>query len=441
MGKSILLFLLVALSLTLTWSIWAYQGEYEPTNSSEPTKISNIASSYDIKEVIRPYQIIKFDKKGSNQIKGNLGHGVDSLYKLITDANWTVQGAPPDRLPKVVGEDYELDFPTTLTTTIIKGLFKFTTTNSSLIAQDWLIDRVEVYESDPESDTVVLVFKDQNGQPHFFAEGKVPGIKTYIQNAQSENWLAFKRFTLKDHHMVYAPDQSIKSYAVENHWYTLVGFDLFKPILFSDPRQVVYSGNVYSDAVSQLANRNKLVMQYVNTVSTQSGSFGDPILQSYTFINGHKGWTNHFNIDTFTAYPAKGQSQVSFRLTNNGLPVFSTASYPYDLESEIWLQWNGGELAKLNRTLIAVGMTYNAPSKAKLIPSASEEMDLLTNTGAIKQGNITDFRLGYQMSVNSDNQSVSFTPTWFFKENDTWESTIEFLANHTNDLKARGTKD
>lgn len=440
MGKSILLFLLVALSLTLTWSIWAYQGEYEPTNSSEPTKITNIASSYNLNEVISPYQILKFDKNDSGQVKGNLGHNVDSLYSLVTNAHWTVQGTPPDRLPKVVGADYELIFPTTLTSTIIKDLFQFDQTNSSSISQDWLIDRVQVYESDPSNDIVTLVFEDQNGQPHFFAKGKVPGIKTYNHNAESMNWLTYKKFKLKDH-LVYAPNQAINSYPIENHLYTLVGFDLFKPILFNDPQQVIYSGNSYSDGVSQLVNRNKLVMQYYNTVSNQSGSFGDPIFQSYQFVNGHKGWTNHFNIDEYTAYPAKGQSQVSFRLLNNGLPVFSTESYPYDLESQIWLQWNGGELAKLYRTLIEVGVTYSKPSKAKVIPSASDEMDLLTKTGALKQENITDFRLGYQMSVDTSNQSVSYTPTWFFKENDTWVSSIDFLASQTNDFKGRGTKD
>jgi regulatory protein YycH of two-component signal transduction system YycFG len=440
MAKSILLFLLVALSLTLTWSIWAYQGEYEPTNSSEPTKITNIASSYNLYEVIRPYQIIKFDKKDSAQLKGNLGHSVDSLYNLIKSAHWTVQGMAHDRLPKVVGGDYELIFPTTLTPTIIKGLFTFNQTNSSSIAQDWLIDRVEVYETDLSNETVTLVFKDQNGQPQFFAKGKVPGIKNYNHDAESMNWLTYRAFRLKDH-LVYAPNQTIKSYPTENHLYTLVGFDLFKPILFNDPQQVVYSGNSYSDGVSQLVNRNKLVMQYYNSVPSQSGSFGDPILQSYQFVNAHKGWTNHFNIDEFTAYPAKGQSQVSFRLTNNGLPVFSTESYPYDLETEIWLQWNGGELAKLYRTLVDVGVTYSRPSNPLTIPSASDEMDLLTNTGALKQGNITDFRLGYEMAIDTDKQTVSYTPTWFFKENDTWVSSIDFLANHANEFKGRGTKD
>lgn len=440
MGKSILLFLLVALSLTLTWSIWAYQGEYEPTNPSEPAKITDIASSYNLDEVIRPYQILKFNKNDDNQVQGNLGHNVDALYSLLLNASWTVKGTPPDRLPKTIGDKFELVFPTTLTSSIIKDLFKFNAANSSMIAQDWLIDRVEVYESSPNNDMVTLIFKDQNNQPHFFAEGRVPGFKAYRHNAESVRWLTFKAFKLKDH-LVYAPNEPIKKYTVENHLYTLIGFDVYKPILFSDPRQVVYSGNSYIDAVSQLVNRNKLVMQYYNSVSSQSGSFGDPILQSYQFINNHKGWTNHFNIDEFTAYPAKGQSQVAFRLTNNGLPVFSTDSYPYDLESEIWFQWNGGELAKLYRTLIDVGVTYNQPKSAKLIPSASEEMKLLISTGAFKPGSITDFRLGYQMSIHTDNQSVVYTPTWFFKQNDTWVSSIDFLTNQTNDLNGRGTKE
>ncbi|WEG12812.1 two-component system activity regulator YycH [Pullulanibacillus sp. KACC 23026] len=429
--KSIALFLLVVVSLTLTWCIWSYQGDYAPTNPSEPTKISNIASAKPISDVIRPYQIVRYPADQPKDLVGMLGNGVNSLYKLLTDAHLSIQ--PNLEMPKPTGNVYDLFFPTPISTTIIKDLFQLNSTNASTLSQDWLIDRVQLYQAKNSKDTTYVVFMDQNGTPKFYAKGDLSVFDKYDKSVKdSSNWLSYTKKRLKDRE-VYLPNEPIKTVSVESHLYSLVGFDAFKTILFSNPRQVIYSGNTYSDGVSQLSSHQKLVMQYY-TVSSGSGSNGDPILQSYKFINGHKGWTNSFNIDDYTSYPAKGQSQVVFRLTENGLPVYSMDAYPYDYESQISLVWNEGELIKFDRTLITVGVSYK-PSYPKEVTTPMDSIELLKKTGAFNLSSISDFRLGYEMTLDQDEASITYTPGWFFKKDGTWYSVTDFLNKYSNSIE------
>ena len=55
--KSIVLFLLIALSLTLTFSIWTYTPNY-PTNIQKPTVDISISKRATIDDVIKPYKSI-----------------------------------------------------------------------------------------------------------------------------------------------------------------------------------------------------------------------------------------------------------------------------------------------------------------------------------------------------------------------------------------------
>lgn len=436
LGKSIVLVILVGLSLTLTWSLWSYQGDYAPMNSSEPAKITDIASSYNPDEVIKPFQVVRFNIENS-QIMGKLGNGGDALYKLLVSAPLTVHTQLPDKFPKPEGFFYELDFPTSVTTEIIKTLFNFNQQNLSSISQDWLIDHVEVFQTDQKSGNAYVIFKDQEGNPKFFAKGDIDGLISYNNDAKkSGDWLDYTKLNLTNR-TIYIPDQPVNSFSTESRLYSLVGFELFKPILFSDPRQVVYSGNIYSDGVSQLVNRQKLVMQYYNTVPSNSGGSStsfDPISQSYQFINSHKGWTNTFNIDDFTSYPAKSQSKVTFRISENGLPVFSSDDYPYDIESEISLQWTSGELSQLYRTLLEIGVSYKKPQKVTLT-SPLESINMLERTGTFKLNTISNFRLGYEMTVDQNDQSVTLTPTWYFEQAGTWYSVTDYLNNHSTNLQ------
>lgn len=436
LGKSILLVVLVGLSLTLTWSLWSYQGDYAPMNSSEPTKITDIASSYNPNEVIKPYQVVRFNSE-NRELMGKVGNGGDSLYKLIISAPLTVQSHLPEKFPNSTGYSYELDFPTPVSSTTIKTLFNFNQQNLSTVSQDWLIDRVEIFQTDEKSSNAYIVFKDEEGNPKFLAKGDIDGLISYNSDAQkSGDWLNYTRLQLTNR-SIYIPNEPIKSFSSESRLYSLVGFELYKPILFSDPRQVVYSGNSYSDGVSQLVNRQKLVMQYYNTIPSYSGSSStnfDPVFQSYQFINNHKGWTNTFNIDDYTSYPAKAESKVTFRLTENGLPVFSSDDYPYDIESEISLQWNSGELSQLYRTLIEIGVSYQKTKKT--LASPLETIKLLESTGTFKLSSINDFRLGYEMTVNQDDQSVTLIPTWYFAQDGTWYSVTDYLNSHSNNLQS-----
>lgn len=434
LGKSILLFVLVILSFTLTWSIWTYQGDYAPTNTSAPVKKNTIASAYNPKQVIKPYQMIRFSAVNSKEIKGLFGNNVDSLYNVITGSQLTPQATIPDHFPKSVGHSYELVYPTPISSTIIKNLFNFTPSNMSIISQDWLISKIDVFQTQSKTEEAYVVFKDQSGQPLFYAKGDLSGLKAFNKNyGDTQAWLNYTKLKLKSH-SIYLPNEPIKGVPIESHLYSLVNFDLYKPILFSNPRQVLYSGNSYSDGFSQLNEKQKLVMQYYNIV-TNSGTttYSDPILESYNWINTHKGWTNLFNIDNFTSYPAKGQSEVTYRLTENGLPVYSTDSYPYEYESEIYLMYNSGELSKLNRTLIDVGISYKQPTQT-VISTAMDTIHLLEKTGAFKLANISDFRLGYETSLNLQEQSITFTPSWFFKENGQWISVNDFLNNHSTTI-------
>ncbi len=444
-GKSIALFLLVGISLTLTWSLWSYQGDYAPVNPPKPTNTPDIASAYKISEVIKPYQIIRYETSDPDQVLGKYGSGGDTLYKLLLSASpLTLHTQLPEHFPKIAGPTYELDFPTPLTTAVIDNLFKFTQTNGTSISSDWLIDRVEVFQTDSKSDTAYLVFKDQLGHPKFYAKGAVSGLSTYSSDVEkSGDWLKYRKLPLSDK-LLYVPNQPIHSLSVENSLYTLIGFEQYKTIVFSSPRQVTYSGNIYSDAVSQLESKQKLVMQYVNPLASSSsssssgaGTFGDPILQSYDFINSHKGWTNTFNIDNLTTYPISGQSKVIFRMTQHGLPVFSSAAYPYDIESEISLQWNGSNYSQFYRTLLKLGESFN-PTDIQL-PSPFDELALLKKTNGFKLSNVSDFKLGYQMTLNQSHPpSVRLTPSWFFEENGTWMSVTDYLNSHNTVMKNSG---
>ncbi|MFC4619674.1 YycH family regulatory protein [Camelliibacillus cellulosilyticus] len=427
-GKSVLLALLVLLSLVLTWFIWTYQGDYESIDPNQSQDIPKIDMSYDLSEVIVPYLLIH---KSPNAFNGSMQQSLvdNAIYKELLKAKWTID-VGTNNPPKQNGDSYELLFSAPVTMDTINELFNFTQTKTRSHV-DLLIDRLELYQ-DTSMNHSVLVFKDGDGDPRFYATSGNLAFKKVKSWVEKANLMPYYRVNFNNKR-AYLPAQrqKIDGYVYS---YQTVSMDRFKPIFFNDPDKVSYDKKkqVYSNESSLLESYND-ILKYVNLSATSSDKAmpSDPIIQSYNFIESHQGWTDdymYFGLDKnlVNGENGKADSTVTFRLSEGGLPVFNTNLGD---KATITMTWMNGQTSpqKVTRTLLNVADS-SYQSNPEDVPSAKEIVESLkaVNTPINRIENLV---IGYRMELDTGQHVVKYHPEWFLKKNGQWWSVSDYIKN------------
>ncbi|MBM7645506.1 regulatory protein YycH of two-component signal transduction system YycFG [Scopulibacillus daqui] len=419
-GKTILLTLLVLLSVVLTWNIWFYQTSYKSSKGpSDSVKNIAIADSKSLKDVVKPSLAIFY--RGNGMYGITKSDSVGKIYSLFRKAKFTnvypIYGQ--HNIPQRGGNNgYEIVFPAPVTIAALQKLFNFDSEDLS-VQNNLMIDRVEIFNSSTNNNQAMALFKTQKDKSAFYATVKDLNMNHLYSLFSNSNLVSYYKQQLKAK-TVYLPAVKTKVRSILS-FYDTVSFTDFVPILFNDPDNAVYSKGSYSDGSHQLEKSGN-VLQYVNpAISDNSADIEDPIIHSYEFVNGHKGWTDDYIYDGITGNSFSEHQEVNFRIKIGNYPIISTEAYPNQYLCLINLAWKDNELQKLNRTLLNLNPIDQRESVT--LESGQEVLQMLKTKASIMPKDIDDLRIGYRMKTVSDsNSSINLVPEWFYKQKGKWHS-------------------
>lgn len=441
--KTIILTFLVFLSIGLTWNIWFFQSDYKnnkgPTASLE--KNVSIAESRNLSDVVIPNLVITH--QGQQVYGQSQAEAVAKVYSLFQQGKFTdvfpLSGSYNG--PKRGGNDsYEIIFPAPVTISALQKLFDFNS-EPFTVKENLLIDRIEVFKPVDEKG-MTAVFRTSNDSAAFYTTVINVDMKSLEKAVNNDDLISYSPKRLK-HKKVYLPAEKTVVHSVLRY-YKSISFSDFAKVLFSNPDNAIYSkgATTYSDSGHQL-EKNGDILQYVNLeVSERAEDIADPILNSYNFIDGHKGWTDDFMYDDLAVSTSSQKQEVNFRMRIGNIPVFNTEVYPKQYLARIDVIWKNGELNKLNRTLINL-----SPIDVKdphTLESGKEVLQLLRENGSVLPKDIDDLQIGYRLKLVPDsnttsNTTVELMPDWFYSQGGRW-SAVSDLIKPKNQLQEGADK-
>lgn len=425
--KTLILIGLVITSVLFTWNLWTYQTRYQTYVKAPSPQNVSIASSFKLNKVVKPSLFIY--NNHSRYYYGTIHRSdIDSMYNKIRGAMFDHITLPKVDAKNLLPEqgnnpDYEFIFPSPITKPILTKIFNFDSQRISQIDPTVKVDRVAFYKSIGPSSNIIAVFKLGN-KTQFYTMIDDATIFNNLQNdttnllKNNNLMLYFKTNSLKNKD-IYLPAVVQK---IRDAYYVYVKEDPYKFVeaYFSDPENVYHSSNMYFDADHQLKVKGQVIL-YINPSNDIQATEKDPILKSFNYINGHSGWTDNFIYESVLHDNTQGTSEVIFRMEKGDYPVYSTGSYPYDYAAEIALKWQSGYLHQIGRTLLNLN-AIEVPDTYMSIDSGQQILEKLVKDDQVKLKNIQNLSIGYSLNPFEQSGTLHLTPTWFYEENNQWNS-------------------
>ncbi|PEY38120.1 hypothetical protein CN354_11445 [Bacillus cereus] len=396
--KTIVLINLVVISLFLTFNLWTYVPD---SNSMQNTKfvqgntealkkgVSNVSN------VIVPSSMIvhKDQKHFVSEKKDN----IDLLYAIIAGGELhdfkdiTNSISKGDFLSYVHGEDkIEIVFPTEIPIDAIRGVLTIKDKKLDMFN----FDRIIVDPSRSRDQNIDVNFVSYSHRKVYKMTLTGVNVRDII-NAQNQ-FLAVARpyfaYEIADTKKIFLPDGPTE---MQNLMYfsTEMEVELFKNVLFSDPRYATPISNefeeTYTDGIRLMQiNKQNRMLKYTNSsVASGARMYGNVLMQrSFEFVNSHSGLTDAYRFDYLNS---KGKTK--FRLYEEDLPVFNSEGM-----TELTQVWGAEELISYKRPLFNL-LINKSEGNNTVLPSALTVIQSLENKSKLEKKLIQDIGIGYKL--------------------------------------------
>lgn len=435
MFKSLLLTVLIALSLLLTWNLWNFHSEFQPLEDTDyvASSVSENGKA-SLNDVIRPLQAIFHEEhqdeglNASKQLKEMFEGVIDAKYTRVRQLQGHDIGGKP--LQQLKTHSVELVFPHAISVSLFDDMLKKQDDDNekqaglSTLDQDLMFDRIAFYKTPSEPANMRMILR--NGHDAV-ASANVKGLAYEdLHHYKKKSTGTFVSKDLADG-PVYLPEKGVDAKKIFYYTYQWIDVSKFKSALFRDPHDVLRQGDYFTNGANSLKETDH-VIKYVNPGS-DSGAQGSPdntdgdsiVRDSFDYINGHSGWTDPYVLFDYeqpmVTDGRPGDGAVTFRLMvgeKQSYPVFSKffGNYPYRDAGTILLNWKDGSVHDYSRTLLDMPSSSDREAERQL-PSGVGLLHKLKNVGGVKKGQIRDMRIGYDMVYPPDPNTLVFTPKWF----------------------------
>ncbi|SFE97197.1 Two-component signal transduction system YycFG, regulatory protein YycH [Bacillus sp. OV194] len=417
--KSVLLIFLIMLSLIMTWSLWTLKPNYSNLEETRTLKKAQVTDTKKITDVIRPSQIIYYDKNSYRGMPAN-DNFIERVNQMLENTKfYESRNRPSTNIDeKLKNKEYiEVIYPTDMTADIYSQIFNLTSSGGTFTIPS--ADRVIFYKKDTNEVEAHIISYTQRKMITASTTFPFDSLKNIINNAKS-GVLEYEPYDVERDtdqgvevsRRFYFPKQSfeLNSYSYLSRSINSDTIDRYKNALFRDPGNVKSgnTGEYYTDESSALdVNRNTNRIKYTNftqgpdedmTQQTRS-----PLFNSVDFINNHAGWGNpyyFYNLD-----PTSGS--VEFLLFVRGIPVIKS-------DMEMKLGWTNNELNEYQRSLVELVMDENEysfkPKKVKLQSAAEVKAALKDYDMSL----VNKLAVGYEMTHARGQENVyNLQPKWF----------------------------
>lgn len=422
--KSIILFLLIFLSLGLTFTIWTFTPTFPQIENKPATEVA-LGVSKAVDEVVQPVKVLYHSEE---ETKGTINkQEIDVLMDVmkqwkIHDITTISEDTPIQELISFMHDPERavVYFPGPVPFPVIDSIMNITDDSMPEASFDRLI---VAWGEASETDFMLYFINSKSGRVY---QGNVSATEL----ERLENQVVATAF---NDYPIYITSEDISTLPIyvpkgtstlNTYRYLQEDIPEQKLVdgLFENSSSVTTTGDLlnreYSDDLDALMNFDENAKS-VNFVQPQAET-NDPaipselIFKTADFINTHSGWTNDYRY--FGMEPLN--QKINYHLYQDNLPVFSST-----FETDLEVVWGvEAELEKVFRykrpyyILESLGESgsLELPSGAAVL-YAIERMD-------IDQKSVTDIVQGYSMmrDAKDPERLINLQPVWYYKAAGIW---------------------
>lgn len=426
--KTITLTLLVLLSLFLTWRLWSFQPKYDLLKHNEEDYIENnpLNEVRTLPEVIFPEQFVfHYDYEMT------IAEPKDAIAReLYTET----LNSKIDQIELFDGifdsfvddQSVEMIFPASINYDIVLSLFQVEDAPNYRLNG---IDRMILFP-DHEQEVIRIRFISMEEQRYIESRTSL-SYSNFIDNYLNKGkQLSQATYITIDQ---YESNQEKRIYIQKNEvvrdrlTYTIypVSVEVFINLLFTDPLSVKFfrqtdGEETYTDGNRMISLiRNGDFMDYINPTYTDNNDRNNRhiIMSGYDFINGHGGWTDIYQLASWTSSSLK--DEVRFRLMVEGMPVIMMDD---GNQLDLSISRVGSQISRYTRPLFELDQKpINATEQVTLL-SGEEIIQYLELQENFDKALLEKLMVGYEMK--KQNAIVTFTPHWYMLYGGKWQKVL-----------------
>ncbi|WP_042478427.1 YycH family regulatory protein [Bacillus ndiopicus] len=421
--KSVILFLLVILSLVLTFLAWSYKPKYQ---TIEDIQIEHIALGEPkaLNRVVKPYRLLFKDEENftgttSTTVIDTLMDEFSSME--ANDLTLINHNLADDKLNEMLrAQDrmilfFQADIPMPTFASILpfhdKDNIPETTFNRVVI--DW--SRLAA------TDQLQFLFISSNNRTMYRSFVKVNNKTSFQRNiidraVQFDSYMEIERTDATSLYVLTNPTEiNPYAYLVES-----ISIELLKKILFIDPNIVQRNiesaqSEKYTDDMSlmRLDIQNQSI-HYVYPPAESISPIAASILMkdSIDFLNEHGGITADYRFAAMNYQKHVTEYQMFF----NGLPVYSDTTL-----TRISTTWGDNRIFRYRRPYYMLDTPIPADKAAKELASGPRTIDYIQTTLKEDINEVEDLVIGYYLVHDAEADLFTLEPSWFMLTENGWE--------------------
>jgi regulatory protein YycH of two-component signal transduction system YycFG len=422
--KTIVLFLLIFMSLALTFTIWTFTPTFPQIESTPATEVE-LGANKAVDEVVQPTKVLYHsdeEAKGTtNQQQVDLLLDVMKQWQ-IHDIKTISEDTPIKELASFMHDPDRavVYFPGPVPFPVIDSIMNITDDSMPEASFDRI---VVAWGEASETDFMLYFINSKSGRIHQgnVSTNELARLQGQVVGPAFENYPAYITSAEIGVLPIYVQES-----AGELNTYRYLQEDIPEQKLvdglFESPSSVTTTGDLvnreYSDESDALMSFDENAKS-VNYVQPQAET-NDPaipselIFDTADFINTHSGWTNDYRY--FGMEPLN--QKIDYRLYQDNLPVFSQ-TFETDLEVEWGVEAEEEKVFRYKRPYymlesLGASGSLELPSGAAVL-HAIEHMD-----GDPKK--VSEIAQGYTMARDEKEPErlISLQPAWYYKADGIW---------------------
>ena len=401
--KSFVLFLLVFLSLILTFSIWNYTPDYQNIEDSQVEQIT-VGAKKELQDVLIPYRILSH--QNGSFLGTTSSAAINRVMNAIKDMDALelryLQGnLSEEKINNMVHSENQMTlfFPAEVPINVFRSVMKFNQSELPEIAfSHLLID----WSNLEQTNTLEISFISKEKQTLYstvVAFDEQQFESTFMKAIQKS--VPYQEIERPNNLSLYVPSNPV-NLVQYTYYIDEISPETFKDILFNDANIVQKNNdsNTYTDGMAMMtSDSGTKTINYVYPAeeSIVEIKHSELIEDSYDFINEHGGLTGDYRYsDSNVPRPT-----IQYKLSLAALPVYSSTT-----STRIVVTWGGNQVFEYKRPYYSFGVSE---SSTRQLPSGVEIAETLKTLQ-----DIDDLILGYQLTPDPLKSKVyTLEPGWF----------------------------
>ncbi|MDQ0271935.1 YycH family regulatory protein [Cytobacillus purgationiresistens] len=426
--KTVILVILIASSVLLTWNLWTYQPNFDPIEKPNTVEEEEIGVKKEIQDVIKPKQAINHvgDTYYGTMARTELNRIINEISGWHFDdfEDFTSQ---VDHVNTFINKEgfSTIIFPDDIPLDLYRNVMTIDDKNIA----DFTFDKIIVDTNDTNGEDGFVYFVSSANQVIYKSGVKFSLIenykKNYYTNTESdERYREYISYKVKDQKRLFIPKEKT---TIETIGYLSknLNSEQLKRTLFNDPsvvqKNVQNAMEEFTDSTSIMRVYNdRNLLSYKNlAVGIEKQSAPNPLLKrSIDFINDHGGWTGRYHF--FSMDPEK--DKVIFRLYDDkyGYPIFSDSEI-----AKMELVWGPNEINEYDRSNFLLDTPLPDGEPVEPLYSGEDVIELIKRLPEFNNDKLQDVTIAYKMVKEpSSGKGPSVTkliPNWYYLYNNEWK--------------------